>query len=71
MVFHNKEIDGSMRQKTIITKIDFFDLTEKHDNKVNNFNKDNNVFFNSTTSRIKDENIFIITVCLYANKNIK
>jgi hypothetical protein len=71
MAFHDRSKDGAMRQQTIVTVVKTIEDISRHDEKVNKFNEENNVFFNQANSHDKGEEkglgMRLVTVCLYAN----
>ena len=73
MVFHDPKIDGNMRMKiltTFLTEVKTFEeMIKLHEQKVNDFNDKNVVFFNTLTDikEIGTNKCHIISVVLYAN----
>ena len=61
-MIHNKSVHGAMKLKIIITDIEENNSVKKHEEKVNEFNRDNTVWFNQTTE-MKDN--FLYSSILY------
>ena len=71
MAFHDRNKDGIMQQHTIITDFDTEDACKVHDDKVNKFNMEHIVFYNSALTLTTNNRAYLITSCLYADGNIK
>jgi hypothetical protein len=73
MTWHDTLKDGSMKMKIITTFLSqvksFEEMERTHENKVNKFNEENNVFFNSFTDEkeIGTNQCHLFSVILYAN----
>jgi ribosomal protein L14 len=69
--FYDRAICGAMKQHTIVTVVRTAEDVQRHDDKVNKFNEENNVFFNQSSSHDKSEEkglgLRLVTTCLYAN----
>ena len=71
MAFHDRNKDGIMQQHTIITDFDTEDACKVHDDKVNKFNMEHIVFYNSALTLTTNNRAYLITSCLYADGIVK
>jgi hypothetical protein len=70
MAYHDRKLHGAMLQKTFTTRILNDSNVEEHDKKVNDFNKEKIVWFNTQTScpAINGIGFDLITTCLYTEQ---